>query len=223
MAPELITPDPERIAAIITRLLNWGPKRAFPWREPTATPFQILVAEILLTRTLAESVARIIRNVWETFPTPEEMADAQVDDIARCVRPLGLEKRASQLRNCAQEIVRLGEVPRDRRQLLHLPGVGEYVADAVRVFAFDEAVIPVDAVVGRVLRRVQGYPALGPAYADRALWQVAQSFALSGDSRNIAATLLDLGALVCLPGRPRSDECPLACLCAYHLKDSLER
>ncbi len=216
-APPLTPPSPERARQIISALVRWGPVRDFPWRRADATPFQILITEILLTRTRSNVVADVIREVWRRFPAPAALANSSPNEIAGIIAPLGLRKRAESLIACARAIEQLGDVPQDRRSLLQLPGVGTYVADATLVFAFGKPVIPIDAVIGRVLRRVLGYPGLGPAYADRALWQVAQRFPRPRDTRRVVAALLDLGALICLPQRPMHEVCPLADLCIYHI------
>lgn len=214
-APPLTPPDMERVKRINKALLRWGPVRTFPWRNEPISAFKILIAETLLTRTRAESVAKVIETLWQKFPTPNALASALVEDVAAIIAPLGLRKRAEMLRACARAVDENGGIPNDRAALLRMSGVGGYVADAVRVFAFGEPVIPVDAVIGRVLRRVLGYHDYGPCYADRALWHVSQLFASTHDPRQVTAALLDLGALICLPERPRCSVCPLVQYCVY--------
>lgn len=214
-APPLTPPDMKRVSAINDALLHWGPVRDFPWRRADIEPFHLLVTESLLTRTRAEAVAGVVEELWRRFPTPYSMASAPTEEVASLIAPLGLKKRAHMLRACAQAVAEVGGVPNDRPALLRMSGVGRYVADAVRVFAFGEAVIPVDAVIGRVLRRVLGYQSHGPAYDDLALWRVAQLFAVTNDPRLVTAAILDLGALVCLPVTPRCSVCPLQKRCVY--------
>lgn len=216
-APPLKVPSAEFVDAIINELLRWGPVRDFPWRRKSASPFQILVAEMLMTRTRAEAVAEVILGLWHRFPTPNDLALAPLEAVSEIIAPLGLGKRADLLRSCAKEIAKIGYVPRDRESLLRLPGIGGYVADAIRVFAYNEPVIPIDAVIGRVLRRVLGYPSFGPAYADRELWLVAQRFARPDGRAQVVASFLDLGALVCLPRQAKCRECPMQNLCIAHL------
>lgn len=214
-APPLIPPSKERVRRINNALLRWGPVRDFPWRNKRVSPFQILITESLLARTRADAVAKVIDEMWRRFPNPSALASASVESVAEVIAPLGLRKRAEMLRQCARAVETNGGVPNDRVALLRMLGVGGYVADAVRVFAFNESVIPVDAVIGRVLRRVLGYQNFGPAYADRALWLIAQRFAVTHDPHKVTAALLDLGALICLPERPRCLECPLKRCCVY--------
>lgn len=216
-APPLPSPAADLVLAIVQRLDAWETKRSFPWRDQHVSPFQILVAEILLTRTPAEAVAEVVEELWSRFPTPADMAGGPAEEIAAVIKPLGLAKRAGMLMDCAQQVQRLGGVPTGQKELRRLPGVGSYVGDAVRVFAFGETVIPVDAVIGRVVRRALGYPSHGPAYADRALWRVAQDMARGSERpRLLVDKLLDLGSLVCVPSTPRHDVCPLAEICVHY-------
>jgi A/G-specific adenine glycosylase len=214
-APPLIPPRKELVRRINAALLLWGPVRDFPWRDKPLAPFKILITESLLARTRAGAVAKIIDEMWRRFPEARVLASATVESVAEVIEPLGLRKRAIMLIECARAVEDKGGVPKDRSALLRMAGVGEYVADAVRVFAFGESVIPVDAVIGRVLRRLLGYPNFGPAYADRALWNVAQLFTATHDPSRVTAALLDLGALICVPERPKCYDCPLRRCCVY--------
>ena len=214
-APALISPRKELVRRINDALLQWGPVRAFPWRHKSISPFKILITESLLARTRADAVAKVINEMWRRFPNPSALASASVESVAEVIAPLGLRKRAEMLRACARSVEDNGGVPNNRAELLRMSGVGRYVADAVRVFAFGEPVMPVDAVIGRVIRRVLGYPSFGPAYADRALWSAAQQFAVTHDPHKVTAALLDLGALICLPENPRCSACPLRQYCVY--------
>lgn len=214
-APPLTPPHKGRVRRINDALLHWGPVRDFPWRNKSVSPFKILIVESLLARTRADAVAKVIDEMWRLFPNPRALASAPVESVAEVIAPLGLRKRAEMLRECARAVENNGGVPNDRSTLLRMAGVGGYVADAVRVFAFGEHVIPVDAVIGRVIRRLLGYQSFGPAYADRSLWSVAQLFSTTHDDQQVTAALLDLGALICLPERPRCSVCPLRRCCVY--------
>lgn len=214
-APPLIPPRKKLVRRINDALLRWGPVRDFPWRNKVISPFKILITESLLARTRADAVAKVIDEMWRRFPNPSALASAPVESVAEVIAPLGLRKRTEMLRACARSVENNGGVPNDRAALLRMSGVGGYVADAVRVFAFGEPVIPVDAGIGRVIRRVLGYPSFGPAYADRALWSAAQQFAVTHDPHKVTAALLDLGALICLPEKPKCSVCPLRRCCVY--------
>jgi A/G-specific adenine glycosylase len=169
------------------KLLDWfdAHGRDLPWRR-TRDPYAILVSEVMLQQT---QVSRVVPRylAWlERWPTAEALATASPADVIREWQGLGYNRRASSLHRAARRIAERGW-PDD---LATLPGVGPYTAAAIRRFALDEDVLPVDVNVARVLRRT------------------AASF-----SSEAAHALMDLGATVCLARVPRCDECPLAATC----------
>jgi A/G-specific adenine glycosylase len=169
------------------RLLSWFRVhgRDLPWRR-TRDPYCVLVSEVMLQQT---QVARVIPSyrAWiERWPTAEALAAAPRADVIRAWQGLGYNRRAVNLHRAAQMVAADGW-PED---LARLPGVGEYTAAAVRRFALDEPVLPVDTNIRRVLDRTSGD--FGP---------------------EAAAALMDLGATVCLARIPRCGECPLAAEC----------
>lgn len=191
-------------------LLDWWRtnRRDFPWRRDGTTPYQILVAEMLLWRTRAESVFTIWDDFFKVFPTLQDLADASEDDIYAIIAPLGLRKRAEYLKQMAQRILHAydGEVPRTREELIEMLGIGEYVASAVLTFMFREDVPVYDANVRRIMFR----------YIDTDDDVVAREQAAAmipdgwGPEWNYA--LLDLGAIICR-WRPECASCPLCSLC----------
>ena len=149
----------------------------------------------------------------EAFPTPSTCADATLASVLRLWGGLGYHRRAKSLHDAARMIRDEfdGAVPRSVADLRRLPGVGEYTANAVASFAFDQPVAVLDTNVGRVLAR---------AVANRQLRAVeARSLAqalLPRDRRPaFNQAMLDLGAQFCR-SRPRCDDCPLATSCRWH-------
>lgn len=119
-------------------LLTWYERHGrhdLPWREPDRTPFEILLAEILLQRTTAEAVAGAYLAFAARYPSPETVAAAPTDEVEALVAPLGLVKRAAYIRRSACEILarHSGDVPRGYPKLVNLHGVGEYTARSVLI------------------------------------------------------------------------------------------
>ncbi len=146
----------------------------------------MLVSEVMLQQTQVPRVVPRYLAWLERWPTAQALAAAPRHEVIRAWQGLGYNRRAVNLHRAAQVIAESGW-PAD---LTDLPGVGRYTADAVRRFAFDEPVLPVDTNVRRVLERTGG--AFGP---------------------ESAAALMDLGATVCLARIPRCGVCPLAASC----------
>jgi A/G-specific adenine glycosylase len=159
--------------------------RDLPWRA-TRDPYAILVSEVMLQQTQVARVIPTYRSWLERWPTVEALAAASAADVIREWQGLGYNRRALNLHRAARKVARDGW-PDD---LTELPGVGAYTAAAVRRFAFENDVLPVDVNVERVQRRT------GQAFSSSA-----------------AQALMDLGATICLARVPRCDECPLRADC----------
>lgn len=107
------------------------------------------------------------------------------------------------------------EVPHDRDALLSLPGVGPYVADAVRVLAFDETGVFIDTNTVRVAGRYFGFSTHAESRRRRPVREAIARLIDQGHSRESNLALLDLAALLCRPGRPFCDQCPVVDHCRY--------
>lgn len=202
----------------VEKLLDWYEEegRAFPWRE-TENPYEILIAELMLQKTSASQVLPVYRGMIDSYPTPDDLSVADVDDIAEEIYSLGLQNtRAERLRELGRELVEnhSGRVPRDKDFLMELPGVGEYISDAVLVMAFGEERAMIDVNVGRVLGRAFfGEEDYSPG--SERIERKAEELLPSGEVREFDLSLIDLGALVCRPENPSCGECPLSRICEY--------
>lgn len=197
----------------VERLLSWYEdhgRHDLPWRAADRTPFEVLVAEILLQQTTVAAVTGRYPAIVARYPTPAAAAAAPVEDLTAAVAPLGLEKRGEYVQRSAAGILARhgGDVPADRDALLSLHGVGEYTADAVRALCWDEPVCGVDANVERVLTR---YFALDGEDVDAA----ADALVPDGRGGEFLPALLDFGAEVCTARSPDCAGCPLADDCAF--------
>ena len=193
--------------------------RDLPWREADFSPWGILVSEFMLQQT---PVARVIEPLaaWlERWPTPEDLAAVPVGDAVRAWGRLGYPRRALRLHACAVQISQRfnGQVPEDVDQLLSLPGVGEYTARAVAVFAFGHRHPVVDTNVRRVLARaVDGSAEPLPPSTRRDLAAMEAILPRDdGEARVTNAAVMELGAIVCTSRSPRCEACPLASRCAW--------
>ncbi len=168
-------------------LLEWFEVhgRDLPWRE-TRDPYAILVSEVMLQQTQVVRVLPRYRSWLEHWPTSDALAAASSADVIREWQGLGYNRRALNLQRAARYVARNGWPA----ELTGLPGVGPYTAAAIRCFAFEEDVLPVDVNVGRIQRRTRG-----------------------AFSSSAAHALMDLGATICLARVPRCDQCPLASHC----------
>jgi A/G-specific adenine glycosylase len=197
-------------------LLRWFHhyQRKLPWRGER-DPYRILVSEIMLQQTRVAVVEERYKRFIAQFPTAEKLARASEASVLAAWSGLGYYRRARNLRRAAAEIVRNGGFPRSSLALRELPGIGRYTANAVASIAFGEAVAVVDGNVKRVLERIfaSAVAAQGKSSEER-YWQFAGHLLATRNPGDFNQAIMELGALVCLPGKPLCGECPVARMCA---------
>ena len=201
-------------------ILDWydAHARDLPWREPTASPWSVMVSEFMLQQT---PVARVlpVHAAWlERWPTPAALAAEPAGEAVRAWGRLGYPRRALRLHAAATAIAAEhgGEVPTDHGDLLALPGVGDYTAAAIASFAHGQRHAVLDTNVRRVLARVVGGREFPGASVTRAERSLAED--LLPEDEPTAATwsvaVMELGALVCTAATPSCERCPVADACA---------
>ena len=208
-------------------LLVWYEEngRSFLWRD-TNDPYVILTAEMLLQKTHAEKVDETLTNLLEKYPTVKRLAEAPVEDIEAIIGILGISYRAARLKALAQIVVDEfgGRIPEDTEDLLSLPGVGMYAANAVLCFAFGHRVPVIDASVIRIMERVFGYHSKKKRPRDdRDLWLLGEELMPKDRYREYNYALLDFGALVCIATSPKHVICPITDICLYYQETVRDR
>jgi A/G-specific adenine glycosylase len=206
---------------LATAAVAWYDEHArdLPWRSPDATPWGVLVSEVMLQQTPVSRVLPAWLDWMARWPAPADLAADAPGEAIRAWGRLGYPRRALRLHGCAVSIVAShgGEVPSDLGQLLALPGIGAYTARAVAAFAYRQRHPVVDTNVRRlVARAVAGAPDAGPTTTARHLASVAD---LLPEEPELAArasvAFMELGALVCTARNPRCTDCPVAATCEF--------
>jgi len=181
-----------------------------PWRE-SRDPYAIWVSEIMLQQTRVETVIPYFNAWMARFPTVEALAEAEQEEVLKHWEGLGYYSRARNLHRAAQEVRERhgGTVPGEMESLRALPGVGAYTAGAVGSIAFGIRAAAVDGNVRRVAARLLDWADPG----GKALEETAAAWVPEEAPGDFNQALMELGATVCLPRRPRCDACPVAGLC----------
>lgn len=217
MAAKVIL-DSKQVTWFRKKLWSWAKEnlRDYPWRS-TDSPYEILVAEFLLQQTNADTVVPVYEAFLSCYPTLENLAAANLDDIASILQPLGLFFRSQRLLETAKIVSEKhkGKIPKQESQLLKLPGVGIYTAKAVASQAFQAPVAVMDTNVARILERFFGIQGERVKSRCKILWGAADLIAPSRKVGRWNLTLLDFGALVCTARNPKCHDCPLAKRCLY--------
>jgi DNA (cytosine-5)-methyltransferase 1 len=195
------------------RLLAWheSSSRRFPWRAADLEPWHVLMAEMCLHRTRADQVAPVFEALLELAPTPQDMVENAEEALA-VMRSLGLRWRAENIVKVAQALIEVfdGIVPETDLELRTLPGVGDYVAQAVLCFGFARRAVLIDTNTVRITSRLYGRDATRRWQLRVDLHRMAGE---NGPDAEFNYALLDLGALVCTARSPRCSTCPLAEIC----------
>ncbi len=202
-------------------VLGWYARHArdLPWRAPDATPWSVLVSEIMLQQTPVARVLPAHASWMARWPAPAALAAEPPGEAIRQWGRLGYPRRALRLHETATILVARhgGTVPADREALLALPGIGSYTAAAVASFAFGQRHAVLDTNVRRVLARLvagQPRPATAPSVAETRL---AESLlpAEPAVAARWSVAVMELGALVCTAASPQCGRCPVARACAW--------
>lgn len=197
------------------RLLEWfrGARRDLPWRR-TKDPYRIWISEVMLQQTQVERVTEYYARFLRAFPGVSALAGASLDEVLHVWSGLGYYSRARNLHAASRIIVERhgGRFPTSYEEALRLPGVGAYTAGAVLSIAYGRRLPAVDANARRVLARVL-IETDASAASRRRVREAAQAAVSDDHPGEHNQALMELGSLVCLPTRPRCEECCLADVC----------
>lgn len=198
-------------------LLEWwkqGGARSFSWRKPeNRTPYRAVLAEIMLRRTRADQVEAVYDSFLERFPTLSDALSANPEEVKNILYPLGLAWRAGNVLSLFEAVKQqeLRDFPADVISLQSLPGIGDYVSNAVACFTgADRGATLIDTNVVRVLGRVFGLDTSGEARRRKSVRTLAER---AVDREYVAEyhyAILDFAARICVAGAPRCKSCPLS-------------
>lgn len=191
-------------------------KRSLPWRE-NPTIYKVWVSEIMLQQTQVKKVIPYFNKFIARFPSLKDLALAKEEEVLFYWAGLGYYRRAKNLLAGAKKVYELQAYPKNKKEWLLIPGVGEYTAGAILSLAQNQPEAILDANVRRVLSRVRGHS------NNKRLWKtsallVKKAYKIGIPSRNFNEALIELGALVCTPKNPFCDSCPFSTLCKAFLK-----
>ena len=208
-----------------TKLKTWHKKNgrhSLPWRK-NRTAWSILVAEVLLRRTRADTVSRVFPVIISKFPDADTVLNNR-DIFIELTSELGFPSRFEQFFETCSIIMQeySGSIPLEGKQLISLPGIGHYSSDAIRCFGFGQRRYLVDPNTLRISSRLTG-----AHIGQEQHRSLAARFLLNkafGPEKKMTANhnfaLLDLAAVVCKPSNPNCGTCPLLDICNYGMKGS---
>lgn len=211
-----------------TKMLNWYDKEArdLLWRVMpldkragiVPDPYFVWLSEIMLQQTTVATVVKYFVDFTMRWPRVQDLAGAPVEDVLAGWAGLGYYRRAHNLHQCAKVVTEQwgGTFPQCAQDLMQLPGIGRYSGAAIAAICFDEAVAVIDGNVERVAARQLdlAVPPKQVIHQVRA-WLQPHIPERSGD---FAQSLMDLGATICTPKKPRCMICPVQTDCVSFQK-----
>jgi A/G-specific adenine glycosylase len=207
-------------AELPARLLAWYDRhaRTLPWRArpgERADPYRVWLSEIMLQQTTVVTVGPYFRDFLARWPTVHDLAAADLDAVLHAWQGLGYYARARNLHKCARTVSadHGGKFPDTEKALRQLPGIGAYTAAAIAAIAFGRRATVMDGNVERVIARLFNVSAPLPR-AKPELRRLAESLTPAARAGDYAQAMMDLGATVCLPRKPKCMLCPLTDACA---------
>ena len=203
------------------KLLSWFDqfgRKDLPWQQDK-TPYRVWVSEIMLQQTQVSTVIAYFNRFIAHFPTAEKLANADEDTVLHLWTGLGYYNRARNLQKAANIIIRdyKGQFPNQLDTLKELPGIGRSTAGAILSIAFNKHAAILDGNVKRVLTRLHGiteWPGI-PKITEQ-LWSIAEKYTPHQRTADYAQAIMDLGATLCIRGKPRCTECPFQKYCVAY-------
>ena len=211
---------------ITKKILNWYDlnKRSLPWRKNVSQSkkhYYTLVSEFMLQQTQVVTVIPYFDRFINKIPNLKKLSTIQNNELIKLWEGLGYYSRARNLKKTAKIIISKhhGKIPNNYEDLISLPGIGNYTANAILAIAFNKSYIPLDGNIERVLKRYLHLKKDNEIQKNN-LIKKKSIFGISSRASDYAQALMELGAMICKPKNPECSACPILKSCkSYKKKD----
>ena len=208
-----------------SELLKWyqDNKRELAFRKEKDA-YKIWISEIMAQQTRIEAMLPYFERFMEACPNMESLAKCEEEKLNKLWQGLGYYSRARNLKKCAMQCMQeyAGQLPRTKKELKKLPGIGPYTAGAIASIAYNERVSAIDGNVNRVFSRLYNiHDDLRKSAGKKKIAEkVEASLPDASCISDYNQALMELGALVCTVGKPKCACCPIQAYCqAYQYAD----
>jgi len=211
---------------ITNNILNWYDlnKRSLPWRKNVSQSkkqYYTLVSEFMLQQTQVATVIPYFNRFIKNIPSIEKLSKYDDRKLIKLWEGLGYYSRVRNLKKTAKIIISKhhGKIPNNYEDLISLPGIGNYTANAILAIAFNKSYIPLDGNIERVLKRYLYLKKDKEIQKDN-LIEKKSIFGISSRASDYAQALMELGAIICKPKNPECSGCPISKNCkSFKKKD----
>ena len=183
------------------------------------TPFEALIATMLSAQSTDIRVNAVTSELFKVANTPKDFVNMDIKDLENWIKSIGIYKnKAKNIKATSQILVDNfnSEVPKDKAELIKLPGVGNKTANVVLANAFDIPAFAVDTHVFRVANRIGLVDAKNVSQTEAQLTKNVPE-----DEWNIThKRLISHGRAICKARGPLCEECDLNKLCLYYRRDN---
>ena len=203
------------------KILAWydNSKRNLPWRvgkKSSKKLYYRLLSEFMLQQTQVKTVIPYFNKFTKKYKSLESLSKINENQILKLWEGLGYYRRARNLLESSKLLVKKynSKLPKTLKEIKKLPGIGDYTANALLGFIYNEPTLAIDGNVKRVFSR----------YLNKSESKINFEELISVNKKNLFVTnrnsdlieaLMEFGALVCKPKDPKCSQCCLNKSCRY--------
>ena len=179
-------------------------------------PWRLLVMGRLSAQCTDKRVNEVSVPLFEKYPTPEAMANADLSALCELVRPCGLHiTKGNDLKKSAEMLLSRfdGKLPDTMDELLLFPGVGRKIANLLLGDVFGKPAVVTDTHFIRIMGRLGAYPETekNPAKIER----ITTPLIAPEESADFCHRIVEFGRDTCTARTPKCASCPLFSLCDH--------
>ncbi len=196
------------------KILDWYfvNKRDLPWRKKTYQNFyKIWISEIMLQQTTVATVIPFYKRFLKKWPSFKSFLDATLEEILYQWQGLGYYQRAKNLFK-AKEFLKSNKLIIDSKNLLNIPGIGEYTSCSISAILKDEPCAVIDGNIERILLRVFDLDQSEKNFKKK-IRIIAQKLTPLKNNKYYFQSLMDLANIICKSRTPNCILCPIKKFC----------
>ena len=222
--PILFNHSEAELDSFAPRILNWFDdygRHDLPWQQHkthTPNPYIVWLSEVMLQQTQVTTVIPYFQRFMASFPTVQDLANADWDKVAEHWAGLGYYARARNLHKGAKQLVEIiketGNFPQTVEGWETISGVGQSTAGAIVAMGLHGYGVICDGNVKRVITRWAGIDGdITKSATNKELWALAERLTPIEDSGHFAQAMMDMGATLCTRRSPNCSQCPIQTDC----------